>query len=618
MTKEMLINIVEGRECRIAIMSDGTLLELYVERASSASHVGNIYKGRVTNVEPAIQAAFVDFGLNRNGFLHVSDVNPQYFSKDKRTAETVGRKRRRRDRPPIQDCLRRGQEVVVQMTKEGIGTKGPTLTTYLSIPGKLIVMMPGMSRLGVSRKIEDEKARATARQLLADLPLPRDMGFIVRTAGISSSKRDLRRDLNYLLRLWKAVEQRIKTSKAPAEIYQESDLVTRTIRDIYNTDVGRVICDSPFVARKAKEFLDVAMPRTKHAVELYTGKEGLFHEYGLEREIEKIYSRRVDLPSGGSLVIDQTEALVAIDINSGRFREHADAETTARKINLEAANEIARQLRLRDLGGVIVIDFIDMREPKNRRAVEKAMREGLTHDRARTKILRISSFCIVEMTRQRVRPSLKDSIYGRCSYCEGTGFVKSEESLALQVMRVLQRATSNDDVARIDVRVNPVVEHHLSNYQRAQIRELEVDTKKKILIHSDINLPGDAVEVTCTNHRGSTVTYDQEPAPRKESKALSTIPIEKARDREAFEKSVARDAPVTAPIEPTDAAGKTRKTHRRSRRRKKTKPTAVTKAPSSPTDARETQKAPAPVPTAKKSARRRRRKTKTNPDTASR
>ena len=506
----MLINAAEGQECRIAIVHNGVLEELYVERASSASRVGNIYKARVTNVEAAIQAAFVDFGAGKNGFLHVSDLHPQYFPKGKSVAEPVGRKQRHCDRPPIQECLHRGQEVIVQLTKDGIGTKGPTMTTYLSIPGKYLVMMPGMSHMGVSRKIEDEEARQKAREILADLSLPQDMGFIVRTAGMNRPKRDLQRDLHYLSRLWKSVKQRINTSKPPAEIYQESDLVTRTIRDVYNTDISRIICDSKPVALKVKEFLDVAMPRVKHVIELYVGKGGLFHDFGLEREIEKINAQRVELPLGGSLVIDQTEALVAIDVNSGRFREHSDAETTALKINQEAAREIARQLRLRDMGGVIIIDFIDMRQEKNRRAVEKSFREAMKVDRAKTKVLRISSFGIVEMTRQRVRPSLRASVYRTCPHCQGSGIIKSEESLALLVLRSLQRAGSNPEIANITVTVAPAVAHHLTNYQRQQIVDLETQTGKSIIIQADPGLMGDQVRISCINTRGSEVAWEQD------------------------------------------------------------------------------------------------------------
>jgi len=523
----MLINTVQGQECRIAIVDNGQLEELYVERVSSASHVGNIYKGRITNVEPSIQAAFVDFGLSKNGFLHISDVNPSYFPKNKGRGqqESVGRKKGHRDRPPIQDCLRRGQEVIVQLTKEGIGTKGPTMTTYISVPGRLLVMMPGMSRLGVSRKIDDDGARDKARAILAELNPPEDMGFIVRTAAIDRPKKEFQRDLNYLLRLWKNVRHRINNSKSPAEIYQESDLVTRTIRDVYNANIGRIICDSQDVAAKAKEFLDVAMPRTQHNIELYTGKQGLFHDVGLEDEIEKIYARRIELPSGGSLVFDQAEALVAIDVNSGRFREHSDAETTATKMNVEAAREIARQLRLRDLGGVVIIDFIDMREEKNRRTVERVLRDEMKTDRAKSKVLRISAFGIIEMTRQRVRPSLKHSIFRTCGHCEGIGLIKSEESQSLLVMRNLQRACTNDQVAVIEVSVTPTVANHLSNFERRRILELEASYNKKIMLKGDPALSGNQLLIVCTNTRGSQVAWDQPLKPATERTKVETLPL---------------------------------------------------------------------------------------------
>ncbi|MGB2824813.1 MAG: Rne/Rng family ribonuclease, partial [Phycisphaerae bacterium] len=525
MNKEMLINTVEGQECRIAVVSESGLEELYMERSATASHVGNIYKARITNVEPAIQAAFVDTGLGKNGFLHISDVDPSYFPKGKKSPEKVGRKRPHYVRPPIQECLRRGQEVVVQMTKEGIGTKGPTMTTYLSIPGRLLVMMPGMTRLGVSRKVEDEDARRKARLALSELKLPQEIGFIVRTAGIDRSKRDLQRDLNYLLRLWQAVKKRIKTARAPVELYRESDLVTRTIRDIYNTDIQRIICDNDAVARTVEEFLSVAVPRGKHVIELYTGKQGLFHDRGVEEEIEKIHSRHVPLPAGGSLVIDQTEALVAIDVNSGRFRQHTDAETTALKTNIQAAREIARQLRLRDMGGVIVIDFIDMREERKRRTVESTLRDAIKNDRAKTKLLRMSAFCIVELTRQRLGPSLKQSAFDHCSLCDGTGLVKSTESRSLQVMRDLQRACANEDVAHVEAVVGPDVAHYLNNYQRRQLSRLETETGKTIVIRADAEVGAADGLVRCTNSRGTAVTWEHAVPDKPQARPLSTVSI---------------------------------------------------------------------------------------------
>ncbi len=634
--KEMLVNTVEGVECRIAIVSGGALEELYVERVSSASRVGNIYKGRVTNVEAAIQAAFVDFGTTKNGFLHISDLHPQHFPKGKSSSESVGRKRRHRDRPPIQDCLRRGSEVIVQMTKEGIGTKGPTLTTYLSIPGRFLVMVPGMSKLGVSRKIEDPEARDKARELLAGMTLPPDMGFIVRTAGLNRGKRDLQRDLNYLLRLWKSVKKRINSAKAPAEIYQESDLVTRTVRDVYNTDVERIICDRQSVAMKIKEFLDMAMPRSKNRIEVYTGKEGLFHDYGLEDEIEKIYRRRVELRSGGSLVIDQTEALVAIDVNSGRFRQHTDAETTAVKINMEAAREISRQLRLRDMGGVIIIDFIDMRHDRNRRSVDKTLREAVKVDRAKTKINRISTFGIVEMTRQRVRPSLKDSIYRLCPSCEGSGVVKSEETLSLEIMRSLQRLCSNQAVAHMTLTVSLQVAQHLANYRRQQLVRLESDSGKTIVVEADNRMRLDEVRIACTNNRGSEVAWDQPPTHKPTPREIATVDV--ATLLAAKQQPAEKDQPAAPPAKPQAEAEAApagekppeqppaRKSRRRGRRGKRKSKSSGEQAATGHGDkpASATEEAPPPQPAAaeatqqagdqpkKKRARRSRRRKKAN------
>ncbi|MBN1492125.1 MAG: Rne/Rng family ribonuclease, partial [Phycisphaerae bacterium] len=469
----MVINVAEGDECRVAILTDGRLEELFIERTSSQSHVGNIYKGRVTNVEPSIQAAFVDFGLGKNGFLHISDLQPQYFPDSRGEREEVGRKTPRRERPPIQKCLRRGQELIVQITKEGIGTKGPTLTTYISLPGRYLVLMPGMNRLGVSRKIEDDAARRTMRELLGEMKLPSNMGFILRTAGQDRNKRELQRDLQYLQRLWKAVSTRIKNDRAPAELYRESDLVIRTIRDVYTSDFSKIIVDDPDVAQMARDFLSIVSPRTASVVELYEGTEPLFHVYGIEAEIERINSRHVPLLSGGSLVIDSTEALVAIDVNSGRFREFDDAEGTAHKINVEAADEIARQLRLRDLGGLVIIDFIDMRYEKNRRDVERALRDALKKHKERAKLLRMSQFGIIELTRQRQRPSIKRSMYQDCPSCRGTGVVKTSESIGLDVMRLLRLAVYHAQVAGVTAQMHPSVAFHVLNHMRTGISRLE-------------------------------------------------------------------------------------------------------------------------------------------------
>ena len=503
--RTMLINVADADECRIAILHQERLEELFIERASTESHVGNIYKGRVVNVEPSIQAAFIDFGLPKNGFLHVSDLQPQYFPENMRHVEDVGRKTPRRERPPIQRCLRRGQEIIVQVIKEGIGTKGPTLSSYISIPGRYLVMMPGMSRLGVSRRIEDEETRRKMRRILDELDLPKDMGFILRTAGIDQTKRELQRDLNYLQRLWKVVADRIRSERAPCELYQESDLVIRTIRDVYSSEFGKIIVDDEATARKAREFLAIAMPRANPPVEFYKSATPLFHHYGIEAEIERINSRHVPLPSGGSLVIESTEALVAIDVNSGRYREHDDAEQTAFRINLEAAEEIARQLRLRDLGGLILCDFIDMRMEKHRRGVERALRDALKKHKERAKCLRMSQFGIIEMTRQRTRPSIKRSIYQDCPYCRGAGLVKNPESMVLEVMRLLRLAVHHNQVDRVEVRVARDVAHLLQNRKRAAIHELEQQTGRRILIRADGNLGPDQYAFEVIDQRGGPI-----------------------------------------------------------------------------------------------------------------
>src|SRR5687767_480238 len=509
MAKEMLINVSEGEECRIALVENGRLEELYMERTSATSHVGNIYKGRVTNVEPSIQAAFIDFGLGRNGFLHISDLMPSYFGRaGDDITESVGRKMARRDRPPIQRCLRRGDEIIVQIIKEGIGTKGPTLSTYLSIPGRILVMMPGMGKMGVSRKIEDEEERRKLRQILDGLKPPKDVGFIIRTAGIGKSKTEIQRDLTYLSRLWATLEKKRK-EPAPVELYTEGDLVTRTVRDVFSNDVERIIVDSKDVARRVKEVIKITNPRTKNRVDLYEESVPLFHKYGIEREIELMYSRHVPLPSGGSLVIDSTEAIVAIDVNSGKFRDHADAETTAFKTDMEAAEEIPRQLKLRDLGGVIICDFIDLRYERHRRELEERLHENFKKDRAKTKVLRMSQFGIIEITRQRMRPSLKRSIYFDCPHCKGAGLVKTPESMSLDVMRRISIAINDMKVVRVELAVCPDVAFYLQNKKRSALTALEQQYKKRVLIRSDQSLGLDEMRLELFDARDGLVVLPE-------------------------------------------------------------------------------------------------------------
>ncbi|HEY3241772.1 MAG TPA: Rne/Rng family ribonuclease [Phycisphaerae bacterium] len=503
--REMIINTSDGDECRIAILQDGRLEELFIERQSTESYVGNIYSGRITNVEPSIQAAFIDFGQAKNGFLHISDVQPQYFPDHRGEAEEVGRKVPRRDRPPIQKCFRRGDAVIVQVTKEGIGTKGPTLSTYLSIPGRYLVMMPGMSHHGVSRKIEDEVLRRKMREALMQLELPKGMGFILRTAGVDQPKRELQRDLHYLQRLWKTVAERIRTLNPPAELYRESDLLVRTIRDVYTNEFKRIVVDDEPTGQKVREFLRIVMPRTPDVVEVYRGREPLFHKFRIDAEIDRINSRRVPLPSGGSIVIDPTEALVAIDVNSGKFRELSDAEETAYKTNLEAAEEIARQLRLRDLGGVIVCDFIDMRYDRHKRNVEKALRDALKKHKERARILRTSSFGLIEMTRQRQRRSIRRALYADCPQCHGSGLIKTPETMSLDVMRVVHLAIDRAEVTKVTVVVSPAVASLVQNRRRAALNRLESETNKTIEIRGEPTFTPDQLHCMCEDAVGRTL-----------------------------------------------------------------------------------------------------------------
>jgi ribonuclease E len=510
MKNEMLINVSEGEECRIALLEDGMLEELYMERTSATSHVGNIYKGRVTNVEASIQAAFVDFGLGRNGFLHISDLMPTYFGRGGgEIHETVGRKMARRDRPPIQRCLRRGDEIVVQIIKEGIGTKGPTLSTYLSIPGRILVMMPGLGKMGVSRKIEDEEERRRLRQILDSLKPPKDVGFIIRTAGIGKSKTEIQRDLTYLTRLWQTLEKKRTSGPGPLELYTEGDLVTRTVRDFFSNDIDAIVVDNKEVARRVREVIKLANPRAKDKVELYEDPVPLFHRYGIERDIELMYSRHVPLPGGGSLVIDSTEAVVAIDVNSGKFRDHSDAETTAFKTDMEAADEIPRQLRLRDLGGVIICDFIDLRYERHRRELEKRLHDNFKNDRAKTKVLEMSQFGIIEMTRQRMRPSLKRSIYFDCPHCKGAGLVKTPESMSLDVMRRLAIALTDQRVLRVELTVCTDVAFYLQNRKRQQIADMESRMRRRVIVRSDPLLGLDEMRMDPFDSRDGLVVIEE-------------------------------------------------------------------------------------------------------------
>ncbi|MFO0981617.1 MAG: Rne/Rng family ribonuclease [Planctomycetota bacterium] len=511
----MIINATEEEESRVAILDQGRLEEFYIERASLNSLLGNIYKGRVVNVEPSIQAAFLDIGGPRHAFLSVPDVvgaamEPEPVDDDEE--ETEGdegrpddrrRPYRRRQLRKITEVLKKGQEILVQVVKDGIGNKGPTLTTYISLPGRYLVLMPNVRKRGVSRKIDDVGERDRLKALLQEIDVPDDLGVIVRTAGAGVSKRELHRDFRYLMKMWALIQKRARGISAPATLYQESDLVIRALRDLYSPQtIGEIITDSEAVLKQARDFLGIILPRARNVVRLSTHPEPLFHLYGVEEELERLNDHRIELKSGGSLIVEQTEAIVSIDVNSGRFREEGDLEETAFKINLEAAHEIARQLRLRDLGGVIINDFIDMRDEHHRRQVEREFREALRDDRARIKVARMSQFGIIEMTRQRVRPSLKRSTFERCAMCEGTGYVATPETVVLSVMRSIRLSlTRRGNV--VDVAVSPRIADYLSNRQRRTLLELEDQAHKSIVVYADGRLRPDEFHIQSRDASGN-------------------------------------------------------------------------------------------------------------------
>ncbi|MDP7069970.1 MAG: Rne/Rng family ribonuclease [Phycisphaerales bacterium] len=545
----MLVNDVAGEECRIAILRDGILEELFTERAATATSVGNIYKGRVSNVESAIQAAFVDYGQAQRGFLHISDLHPRYFPGGD-ASEKVGKKTSRRDRPLIQQALKRGDEILVQVLKEGIGTKGPTLTAYLSIPGRLMVMMPYMDKVGVTRRVEDEVERKAMRKVLDTLDLPDDFGFILRTAGMGQTKRELKRDVAYLTRMWKVMEKRINKTGVPAELYTESDLVLRTVRDVLRPEIKAIVVDSEDAADRVRAFLNVIAPRSAPPVIHYHRPMPLFHAFNVERQIETIHAREVDLPSGGRLVIDQTEALVAIDVNSGRSRSAKDSETNAYRTNLEAVTEIARQLRLRDLGGLVIHDLIDMRQRSRRKEVFEKFRDLLKADRAKTTILPISDFGILEMTRQRMRPSIRMANYVECPACSGHGEVKAPDMVAADAVREIGYLLHCEETAKLEVVVSPRVASALLSTKRRVLDLIEDRMGKPVDVRVSESIPVDRVVYYAYDARGTDL--DLEKLTPGELPGLDALMAES-------------DAPAVAETESGGGRG-------RSRRRRKSPP----------------------------------------------
>jgi ribonuclease E len=468
----MLFNATQQEELRVAIVEGQKLVDLDIESASREQRKSNIYKGIITRIEPSLEAAFVDYGEERHGFLPFKEVSRSYFKPD----IDVGRAR-------IQDALREGQELIVQIEKDERGTKGAALTTFISLAGRYLVLMPNNPRGGgVSRRVEGED-RNELRDTLDQLQLPDGMSVIARTAAIGRTPEELNWDLNYLMQLWRAVESAsADPSKKPFLIYLESSLVIRAIRDYFQPDIGEILIDTEEIYEQARAFMQTVMPDNVSKVKLYRDDVPLFSRFQIEHQIESAYSRQVALPSGGAIVIDHTEALVAIDVNSARATRGGDIEETALRTNLEAAEEVARQLRLRDLGGLIVIDFIDMESQRNQRDVENKLRDALKFDRARVQIGKISRFGLMELSRQRLQPSLEETAHISCPRCSGTGFIRGTESTALHVLRILQEEAMKENTGAVHAQVPVDVSSFLLNEKRAEIQKLEARLKVNIVL----------------------------------------------------------------------------------------------------------------------------------------
>ena len=475
--KRMLINATQAEELRVAIVDGQSLYDIDIEQTAKEQRKSNIYKGRITRLEPSLEAAFVEYGVDRHGFLPLKEIGREYFQPNTHP-----------DKNTLKECLREGQEVVIQVDKEERGNKGAALTTFISLAGRYMVLMPNSPNAGgVSRRIEGEDRQAL-KEALDAINIPDDMGVIIRTAGVGRDAEELQWDLNYLLQVWRAICDAALSKPAPFLIYQESRLIVRALRDYLRNDISEILVDTPAMHDEAREFMQQVMPNALRKLKLYSDPTPLFNRFQIESQIENAYERNVRLPSGGALVIDQTEALTAVDVNSARATKGGDIEETALQTNLEAAEEVARQLRLRDLGGLVVIDFIDMSSTKAQRQVEDRLQNALKHDRARVQIGRISRFGLLEMSRQRLRPSLGESSQMVCPRCDGHGRVRSVESLSLSILRLLEEQAMKENTGQVLVQAPAQVANYLSNEKRRAILEIEQRHNAPIIIVADSEL----------------------------------------------------------------------------------------------------------------------------------
>jgi len=459
----IIINMEAPEECRIALLENGRLEAFDIETFSHTQTRGNLYKGRIVRIEPSLRAAFVDIGLSRNAYLPLDDIHPEYYGYSE-------------DRKRIHEFLKKDQDILVQIVKEETHLKGSAVTTYLSIPARYLVLMPGTAQVGVSRKIEDEEERQRLKQILRSCKLPEGVGLIARTVAEGVPKVEIRKDLRYLVRLWSNLRKKAQSAQVPALIYRDRDLVTRFLRDYLTSDVREILVDRQEVYDNIKAFLRIIAPRQVATVRLYQGDVPIFSHFDLEAKIDQVYQSTVSLRSGGYIVIEPTEALVSIDVNSGKSVRERGIEETALKTNLEAAEEIARQLRLRDLGGIIIVDFIDMRNRTNRQQVERHMRKCLKRDRARTEIARISRFGVLELVRQKIRSPVQLGSYCSCPYCHGRGVVRSVEAIALADLRKISAYLADGrekNQGRLVLEASPRVVSYLLNRKRSELCNIE-------------------------------------------------------------------------------------------------------------------------------------------------
>jgi ribonuclease E len=534
--KRMLINATQPEERRLAIVDGQKLLDFETEIEGREQRKGNIYKAVVTRVEPSLEACFVDYGEDRHGFLPFKEISKQYFKEGASVRDAK-----------ISDVISNGQELLVQVEKEERGNKGAALTTFVSLAGRYLVLMPNNPRGGgVSRRIEGEQ-REELKENLDQLEYPKGMSLIARTAGIGRSAPELQWDLNYMLKLWEAIDGASKAGKGAFLIYQESSLVIRAIRDYFTADVGEILIDTDDIYEQAQQFMNHVMPESASRVKRYRDDAPLFSRFQIEHQIETAFSRTVNLPSGGAIVIDHTEALVSVDVNSARSTRGSDIEETATRTNLEAADEIARQCRLRDLGGLIVVDFIDMEESKNRRDVEQRLRDALRFDRARVQFSSISKFGLLELSRQRLRPALSEGSHITCPRCNGTGHIRDTESSALQILRIIQEESMKENTAAVHVQVPVEVTSFLLNEKRTEITKIELRQRTTVLL-----VPNKHLETP--NYKLERLRHDD---PRLENLQASYTMIEEPDDEVAIsrrEKTKAKQEPVIKGVLPDQPA----------------------------------------------------------------